>query len=177
MAAALAQHAMRCADKAQMADHVASATLKILEQPAVRDFLATARVGSLATADTDAAPHAIPLCFWFEDARFYFVIDQKPKRHTGLALKRMRNIIANPHVALLVDHYEDDWNHLAYVLIHGAARVVEESEEYLFALRKLREKYPQYRNMTLAPADNPVVRIDAERVHAWGRRFATAPAS
>jgi len=160
-----------------MAARTESATLKILEQPAVRDFLASARVGSLATADAEAAPHAIPLCFWFGDARFYFVIDQKPKRQTGLAIKRMRNIIANPHVALLIDHYEDDWNHLAYVLIHGAARVVDESDEYLFALRNLRDKYPQYRNMTLAPADNPVVRIHAERAHAWGRRFQAASAS
>jgi PPOX class probable F420-dependent enzyme len=157
-----------------MAATAESATLEILAQPAVRDFLATARVGSLATADAEATPHAVPLCFWFEDAHCYFVIDQKPKRRMGLALKRMRNIAANPRVALLVEHYEDDWNHLAYVLIHGAARVVDEADEYLFALRKLRDKYPQYRSMTLAPADNPVVRIDAERVHAWGRRFEAA---
>jgi PPOX class probable F420-dependent enzyme len=154
-----------------------SETLKLLNEPSVLDFLTTARVGSLATADAASIPHNVPLCFWFEGSRCYFVIDEKPKRRGGLALKRMRNIAANPRVSLLVSHYEDDWNHLAYVLIHGVARVVEDSDEYLLALRNLRDKYPQYRGMTLVPEDNPVVRIDAERVHAWGRRFAAAAAS
>ena len=144
---------------------------------AVAQFLTMARVARLATAGPDGEPHNVPVCFCFDGARFYFVVDNKPKRRAGTEIKRMRNLIANPCVALLVDHYEEEWNHLAFVLVHGRAQVVESPEEYLFALRCLRDKYPQYREMALSPENNPVVRIDAERLHAWGARFmADAPA-
>jgi PPOX class probable F420-dependent enzyme len=147
-----------------------------LDDPRVREFLKVARVAHLATADVTGAPHNVPLCFWFDDvARFYFVVDEKPKRAAGLGIKRMRNIAANPRVALVVDHYEEEWQFLAYVLIHGEARViVEDDHEYLLALRNLRDKYPQYRTMALSPDKNPIVRIEAQRVHVWGERFRRA---
>ena len=154
---------------------MAAESAQVLAQNAVREFLTFARVGHLATADAAGAPHNVPLCFWFDGARFYFAIDEKPKLRRGTALRRMRNIAANPHVALLVDHYEEQWNNLAYVLIHGHASVVEDAEEYLLALRSLRDKYPQYRAMALSIERNPVVRIDPERVHVWGARFKPAP--
>jgi PPOX class probable F420-dependent enzyme len=146
-----------------------------LDDELVRRFLATARVAHLATAASDAVPHAVPLCFWFDGVNFYFVIDEKPKRQSGLKLKRMRNIAANPRVALLIDHYEEDWSHLGYVLVNGSARVVEGREEYMLALRNLRDKYPQYRNMALSYETNLMVRIEPLNVHIWGSRF-TEPA-
>jgi PPOX class probable F420-dependent enzyme len=143
-----------------------------LNDPRVRDFLTLARIAHLATADTQGTPHNIPLCFWFDgDARFYFVVDEKPKRAAGTAIKRMRNIAENPRVALVVDEYGEDWSALAYVLIHGEAVVVDDQEEYLLALRNLRDKYPQYRAMALNPERNPIVRIETRRVHVWGARF------
>ena len=42
----------------------------------------------------------------------------------------MRNIAANPNVALVFDHYEEHWSNLAYVLVHGHASVVDDREEY-----------------------------------------------
>jgi PPOX class probable F420-dependent enzyme len=142
----------------------------------VGDFLRVARVGHLATAAKDAEPHNIPLCFWFDgEARFYFIVDEKPKRVTGTGLKRMRNIAENPSVALVVDEYEEDWSSLAYVLVHGTAAIVDDPKEYMLALRNLRDKYPQYRAMTLNPERNPIVRIGVNRVHVWGNRFRAAP--
>lgn len=147
-------------------------TAKHLADPRVIQFLSLARVGRLATADGLGEPHNIPICFWFDGpSRFYFIIDEKPKRLGGTGLKRMRNIAANSKVALVVDSYEEDWSNLAYVLVHGEAQVVDDPDEYMLALRHLRDKYQQYRDMTLAPGRNPLVRIDASRVHAWGRRF------
>src|SRR5271155_5466884 len=136
-------------------------SLKPLAGDRVREFLALARVAHLATADRTSVPHTIPLCFWFDGGtRFYFVIDEKPKRLTRGGLKRMRNIAENPQVALVVDHYEEDWTRLAYVLIHGAARTVTDNSEYLLALRNLRDKYPQYPAMALEPDRNPMVVIE-----------------
>jgi hypothetical protein len=75
----------------------------------------------------------------------------------------MRNIAENPRVALIIDHYEEEWSYLAYILIHGQAHVVEDPNEYMLAQRNLRDKYPQYRAMVLSFERNPMVRIDVER--------------
>lgn len=151
------------------------ATMEPLSDRRVREFLRLARIARLATSDQAGVPHNIPLCFWFdEEARFYFVIDQKPKRLTARGLKRMRNIAENPQVALLIDHYEEQWTALAYVLVHGEAEQVEEPGEYMLALRNLRDKYPQYRTMSLSFESNLMVRIEALRVHVWGNRFKVA---
>jgi coenzyme F420-0:L-glutamate ligase / coenzyme F420-1:gamma-L-glutamate ligase len=147
-----------------------------LADPRIADFIAEARVGRLATADGSGAPHNVPVCYWFDGERIYFAIDEKPKRQTGNRIKRMRNIAENPRVALLIDHYEADWTQLAYVLVHGAARMVEDPKEYMAALRGLRDKYLQYRRMTLSPERNPIVRIEPDRVHPWGARFRPAAA-
>jgi PPOX class probable F420-dependent enzyme len=142
-----------------------------LAVPHVREFVAGARLAHLATADASGAPHNVPLCYWFDGEHIYFAIDEKPKRQTGLALKRMRNIAENPRVAVVIDHYEEDWSQLAYVLIRGHAHVVEDPEEYLVALRHLRDKYLLYRGMSMTPEKNPIVKIEPESVHTWGARF------
>jgi len=149
--------------------------LRALGEERLRNFLKLARVARLATSDRSAVPHNISICFWFDEvAYFYFVIDENPKRLTGTGLKRMRNIAENPRVALIIDHYEEEWSYLAYVLIHGQAYVVEDPNEYMLALRNLRDKYPQYRTMVLSFERNPIVRIELERAHAWGERFRTS---
>src|ERR1700683_577478 len=143
----------------------------LLSDREVSEFIKCAPIAHLATVSAAGEPHNVPLCFWFDGAHFYFVIDEKPKRKTGVAIKRMKNIAENPRVALLIDHYDDDWSRLAYVLIHGAAIVVEDAGEYSHAIENLRGKYPQYRVMQLSSERNPMVRIDPDRVHAWGARF------
>jgi len=152
-----------------------SDSLSLLSDPRVVEFLTAARVARLATADAAGAPHAVPLCFWFDGERFYFAIDEKPKARFGAEVKRMRNIAENPRVALAIDHYEEDWSQLAYVLVRGTARAAADNQEYLLALRGLRDKYRQYRAMALIPGRNPIVRIEPERVHIWGARL-RAPA-
>src|SRR5260370_49426 len=130
----------------------------------------------LATSGRAAVQQTMSICFWSDgESHFYFVIDEKPKRLIGTGLKRMRNIAENPQVALSVDHYEEEWAYLAYVLVHGEANVVEDPKEYMLALRNLRDKYPQYRSMVLAFERNPIVRIVATRVHVWGPRFTPPP--
>jgi PPOX class probable F420-dependent enzyme len=155
---------------------MAESLLKPLNDDRVGEFLKLARIAHLATADAAAMPHNVPLCFWYDGtAHFYFIIDEKPKRMSSAGLKRMRNLAENRHVALIVDHYEEDWSCLAYVLVHGAGQIVEDANEYMLALRNLRDKYPQYRTMALGFDKNPMVRIEAARVHVWGERFKPPP--
>jgi PPOX class probable F420-dependent enzyme len=150
-----------------MADRLA----KYLGDNRVLEFLSINRVAHLATATSRGEPHCVPLCFWFDRRHFYFIIDEKPKRGAGRELKRMRNIAENPRVALIIDHYEDKWANLAYVMVHGVAQIIEDPKEYTLALRNLRDKYPQYRSMNLVPERNLMVRIDPDKMHVWGARF------
>jgi PPOX class probable F420-dependent enzyme len=120
----------------------------------------------LATADAAGAPHVIPICYALIGDAFYFVVDEKPKR-TRTGLKRLRNIAANPQVALVIDDYDEDWRRLAYLLVRGRATLVDETAEYDTALAVLRERYPQYRAMRLSFATHPLVRIVPEHRHLW----------
>ena len=135
---------------------------------ALRSYLELHPVGHLATADGAGQPHLVPVTFALTDDAIVFVVDEKPKRAHGTALKRMRNILANPQVAFLVDDYDDDWTRLAYALIVGRAEIVAaHGPAYADALARLRARYPQYRDLDPAPERNPVVRIIPERIHRW----------
>jgi PPOX class probable F420-dependent enzyme len=94
------------------------------------------------------------------------VVDEKPKK-PGRTLERIRNLLENPAVAVVVDRYDEDWSRLEYVLLRGRAALVDDPEEYARALERLRERYPQYRSMVLERQRNPMVRIVVERVHHW----------
>ena len=135
----------------------------------VRRFIHSHVVARLATADATGQPHVIPFCYAFDDTAVYFIVDEKPKRQTGKPLKRIRNILANPQVAVVIDDYADDWTQLAYVLITGQAAVVEDKDEHARALALLRERYPQYRAMALSFPHNAMVRIIPTKVIAWGK--------
>lgn len=134
-----------------------------------RAFIDAHRVGRLATADDRSRPHVIPVCYARVDDRLYFVVDDKPKQ-AGRRLKRLRNITANPHVALVIDDYDEDWSHLAYLLIHCEATVVEAEAEYTRGLQALRERYPQYEAMPLRQATHPMVRMGVRDWHLWVAR-------
>ncbi len=131
-----------------------------------RRFAETYRVARLATADAGAAPHVVPICYALAGDCFYFVVDEKPKR-SRLGLKRLRNLAANPKVALLIDNYSDDWTRLAYLLVQGEGAVVIDADEYASTLAALRARYPQYRSMPLAIATHPMVRIRPLHLHLW----------
>ena len=76
----------------------------------------------MATADAGGAPHAVPICYAFDGLHLYSVIDLKPKRVAARGLKRVRNILANSRVAIVIDDYDEEWEKLAYVLIQGPRR-------------------------------------------------------
>ena len=122
-------------------------------------------VGHLATADASGCPHVIPVCFAYDGEYLYSVLDAKPKRSALTGLRRVRNILENPHVSLVIDHYDEDWSRLWYLLVHGQAELIEDGEVPAQAIALLRSKYPQYRQMPLN--GNPVIRITPERATGW----------
>ena len=134
-------------------------------------LLVSTRVGHLATSDAEGAPHVIPVCFTTDGRFIYSVLDQKPKRAALTRLRRIRNIQANPQVTLLIDHYEEDWNRLWYMMVAGRAELLLEGGERVSAITILREKYPQYREMDIDL--NPVIKISPTRVISWRADSAT----
>ncbi|MCH8990113.1 MAG: TIGR03668 family PPOX class F420-dependent oxidoreductase [Chloroflexi bacterium] len=133
--------------------------------PAQDRFLRSARSGHLATADAKGRPHVIPVCYVYDGTAIYSVLDAKPKSTSLRQLRRVRNILANPQVSLVVDHYEEDWSRLRYVLVFGDAGLLEEGEEWARAIAMLREKYPQYQGMDLE--ESPVIKITPSRFVPW----------
>ena len=130
-------------------------------------FIRSARIAHLATADAGGQPHVIPVCFVFDGKNFYSPIDEKPKRAAPTKLRRVRNIEVNPRVAIIIDHYEEDWKKLGYVLVFGTARILLGGKGHRDAVRLLRRKYPQYRNMAIEL--RPVIVIAPKSTVVWGR--------
>jgi PPOX class probable F420-dependent enzyme len=124
--------------------------------------LMAARVARLATIDPDGRPHLVPIVFALDGGTLYSAVDRKPKRST--TLRRIENARARPHVTLLIDHYEDDWNRLWWIRLRGRARVLDHGQERERALTLLREKYPQYRD---EPPEGPVLAIDVTETRTW----------
>ena len=121
-------------------------------------FLETSRVGRLATADAKGVPHLVPVCYAVIGSTAYITVDEKPKR-TDIPLKRIRNIQQNPTVALTVDRWDEDWSRLAWVMVRGRAEVLDNGAEHDAAQVTLRNRYPQYRTMDLAPLPVIAIRI------------------
>ncbi|MEW6635574.1 MAG: TIGR03668 family PPOX class F420-dependent oxidoreductase [Actinomycetota bacterium] len=130
-------------------------------------FLVRRRVARLATADASGSPHAVPVCFALSPGGVYVPLDEKPKGVPPARLKRVRNILENPSVALVADRYAEDWDLLAFVMVRGRAELLEPAtEEHAAAVRLLRGKYHQYERMRIE--ENPAIAIRPERVFSWG---------
>jgi PPOX class probable F420-dependent enzyme len=128
-------------------------------------FLASRRVGHLATADARGAPHVVPVCFVVSEGVLFITIDQKPKGDPR-GLKRLRNIIENPATAFIADRYDEDWTRLGWVMLRGPAEILADGAEHDRAQALLRSRYRQYQGMELAGL--PVIAIRIERVTSWG---------
>ena len=125
-----------------------------------RERFVAARVARLATADAAGRPHLVPIVFALDGETIYSAVDAKPKRTT--ALRRLANVRENPAVAVLVDHYEDDWERLWWVRAEGRARVLDRDDpEAHRAVGLLTARYPQQ------DAAGEVLAVDVERWSGW----------
>jgi PPOX class probable F420-dependent enzyme len=129
-------------------------------------FLTAQRVGRLASADAQARPHVVPVCFAIDGANLYVTIDEKPKQAAARPLKRLRNITANPALAFVADRYDEDWRQLGWVMLRGKAEILQQGLEHDHAQALLRHRYPQYRTMQLS--ELPVIALRIGRVTSWG---------
>lgn len=132
-----------------------------------RQYLETARVGRLATADAEGRPHVVPVCFALVGDHIVTPIDEKPQRVSPDELRRSRDINENPRVVLLVDHYTDDWSRLGWIQVLGTATHCAPGEDaHASSIAPLRRKYDQYADHDLE--SRPLIRIDPGSVRSWG---------
>ncbi|GAA4535460.1 TIGR03668 family PPOX class F420-dependent oxidoreductase [Amycolatopsis samaneae] len=124
-----------------------------------RERFAAARVARFATVSEAGAPHLVPVTFAVSGEVVVFAVDHKPKSTT--ALRRLRNIEANPAVCFLADGYDEDWSRLWWARADGVARVLTDPGERTEPVRWLRAKYPQY---AARPPEHAVVSV---LVHTW----------
>ena len=135
---------------------------------ALEEFIETARVARLATIDPEFKPHLVPVVFVFDGNSFFVPVDEKRKTVKPEKLKRIRNIQNNPNVALLIDHYDEDWTKLAFVMIQGEASVASKKEENIQvrqAYKKLMTKYVQYQKVGVGEM---CIIIKPKKVASWG---------
>ena len=127
-----------------------------------RERLVTARVARLATVAADGQPHLVPVTFAADGDAVYIAIDHKPKSTTRL--KRLANIAANPRVALLADHYADDWTQLWWARADGHATVLTDPAGTRPPIALLAARYPQYQ---ATPPTGPVIAITVTAWSGW----------
>ncbi len=138
-----------------------------LDAGAARRLFASAAVARLATVSPAGHPHLVPVTFVLDSDpdrgdRLYTAVDAKPK--TTTRLQRLRNIQAHPRVALLADHYADDWTQLWWVRADGRAAVLDAAAELAGPVRLLTARYPQY---AAQPPPGPVIAVRVDRWTGW----------
>ncbi len=125
--------------------------------------LVGARSGTLVTLRSDGSPVPVPFVFaTLPGRRLLTAIDRKPKStRTPARLARIRD---DPRVAVLVDHYDDDWERLWWVRGDGVASIVETPPPGSEALVA---RYAAYRR---AAPPGPWIEIDLQEVTGWSAR-------
>lgn len=126
-------------------------------------------VARLATAGPDG-PHLVPIVFARAGGCLWSPVDGKPKR--GGELARVRNLLAEPRAALLIDRYDPDWSRLWWLRVDVEAAVVRPADpvadvRVAGAERALLAKYPQYEEVPLLGEPPTLLRLTPGRVSSW----------
>lgn len=137
-----------------------------ISQEQARAWFQQARVARLATVSQNQ-PHLVPVVFAVDQDdradhdRIVTPVDHKSK--STKELKRLRNIAENPNVALLVDHYDDDWSQLWWVRADGPADLAAASEHPRL-VDALAAKYAQY---TGQRPNGTLIIVRIQRWNGW----------
>ncbi len=131
-------------------------------------LLAQARIGHLGLVDDQDRPRVMPVTFAVHAEAVWSAVDDKPKRAGRGDLARVRFLRRQPHAALTVDVYDDDWSKLAWVQVLGEVEVIERGEDpgqpARGALEALAAKYPPYRERR---PPGPLLRLVPRRALHW----------
>src|ERR1700712_1684874 len=134
-----------------------------LDGPERERRFAAAPVARLATLRPDGTPRLVPMTFALVDGLVCSVVDEV-KAKTSMRLARLRDIECDPRVAVVVDHYAEDWSQLWWVRVDGTAAVLADGPGRASAVAALRAKYPQYQQAELT---GPVLAVTPTGWAGW----------
>jgi len=118
------------------------------------------RVSRVATVGGSGVPHLVPVCHVLVGDKIYF--------GSGRKGRKVLNVVANLRIALTVDVYSDDWDHITGVMVQGRARVIERGPRFRRLRRRLYAKYPQYpREAALGESDSVIIEVTPTHVFSW----------
>ena len=112
--------------------------------------------------DMNGRPRVLPVSYAIHETAVWTAIDNKPKRQ-GREPARVRWLRENPHAALTVDRYQDDWSELRWVQLIGEIAVLD-GPPVGAVLGALADRYRQYH---ADPPPGPVLRLDVARAIWW----------
>jgi coenzyme F420-0:L-glutamate ligase/coenzyme F420-1:gamma-L-glutamate ligase len=117
----------------------------------ILELIKGARIGHLATTASNRQPYLTPVVFIAQQNGIIIPLDYKPKTIDVKELRRVKNIEENPKVSFLVDHYDENWTNLWFVMMIGHAKLVQmngKTERKIKEMRKIPDmflkKYSQY---------------------------------
>ncbi len=126
----------------------------------VAPLIARERVCRVATVNEHGVPHLVPVCHVLANGKICFA--------SGDDGRKVKNIERNPHIAVTVDLYSDDWAHIKGVMVQGTARLFSRGPRFRRIRDLLYEKYPHYRtDAALSPSDSVVVEVTPIAVFDW----------
>jgi PPOX class probable F420-dependent enzyme len=124
------------------------------------EFVQLERVCRVATSGAAGMPHVVPVCHALGGGKLYI------GSGTG---RKMKNLVENPQVTVVVDVYSDAWSLLRGVMIQGRAKLVRRGPGFRRGRDLLYRKYPQYRRQAaLSPSDSVIIEVTPTRVFSWG---------
>jgi PPOX class probable F420-dependent enzyme len=126
----------------------------------IASFLEEERRGVMTTIASDGSAHSVPVVFARIGDEIVSPIDHKPK--TGDVMARVKNLARDDRVTLLVDHWDEDWTQVGWVMVRGRGEVNPDAD--MSRMKALNERYPQY-----APDErhDALITIRPERLLWW----------
>src|SRR5262249_38023829 len=124
-------------------------------------MLGLARVSRFATAGPGGISHLVPVCHVLQGGKLYL--------GSGKRGRKVRNVLANPHLTLTVDEYAEDWAWLRGVMVQGRARVIEGGPSFRRIRRAIYRKYAQSaRDAGLGESDSTIIELPPPPFFPWG---------
>lgn len=113
----------------------------------------------MTTISRDGSPHSVPVVFARAGDEIVSPIDHKPK--SGKVMQRVRNLEHDDRVTLLIDHWDEDWTQLAWLMVRGRAVLDPDAVSLMAAIN---ERYDQYEPDERHDA---LIRIRPSRLSWW----------
>jgi nitroimidazol reductase NimA-like FMN-containing flavoprotein (pyridoxamine 5'-phosphate oxidase superfamily) len=126
----------------------------------VEKLLRFERVCRIATSGRSGVPHVVPVVPVFDSGKIYFGSDGDAKK--------VENLRANPHAALTMDVYSEEWSALRGVMVQGTAKLIDKGPRFRKLRRLLYDKYPQYPEDAALEDGSVIVEITPQHVFSWG---------